>query len=199
MNSNNNIEEAGLNINNAFKLVRATHYEVEKLIKSLDETMDKNSYKAHTKDTFLRYSNDKIVWGWLYSAFLKIYKHEVYPKSLFTIEINFNDDNDVPKLLIGRHEYEDKKYVPIHFPPNEEGFYTGRRWRTEWMNINRKENFIISEPKKNIEKKQKHLKNLDKAVFISTELLSLNRENIDKKIKNLVDELNTEFSGNTPK
>lgn len=189
MKSNSNIQEVSVNIINAFEVVRATHIQVEMLLKALDETAEKNNLKCLTKDKFLSWQVMHNPWGWLLSSFIKVYEDEKkYPNSVFTIEVHFEKS---AKVVFGIHLYKEE------FRQEE---YTNRNNNLGWVYSHRRtdieykfarksyEDIFISKP---INPKDMDIAHKDFILFAFKEIpiLELNKTNLKSKIFNEVKDL----------
>jgi hypothetical protein len=191
MKPNNNIQEVSTNVINAFEVVRETHIQVEKLLKALDETAEKNKLKCLTKDKFLSWQVIHNTWGWLLSSFIKVYEDEKkYPNSVFTIEVHFENS---AKIVFGIHLYKN-------------GFrqekYTNRNYNLGWIYSHRRTDVVHKFSRKSYEdifiSKPMNAKDVDVVhedfilfAFKEIPLLELNKANLNSKIfsevKNLYD------------
>lgn len=184
----NNIEEVSSNIINAFELVRATHNQVEKLLKTLDETAEKNNLECLTKDKFLSWQVMHNTWGWLLSSFTKVYENQKeYPNSVFSIEVHFEGS---AKVVFGIHLYKkgfrQEKYTNRNY--NLGWIYSHRRNEEHNFSRNSYDDIFISKYKNPDDVDIAH-KDFILFAFKEISLLELNKANMKDKIFNHTKEL----------
>lgn len=184
----------GENIQNAFIVVKKTYENVDKLMRFCDSIANDFGYDAIT-NKFLRYKSDSYYGGWFIDSFIKLYQskdnkvleNDWKDGPVYVMEINFKDK---PKVYLSKFEYDNISDWPKGVSPAEYWGFSkpinceGNDFKEK--NINKREGYYVSEPKKNVKDKYWGIK---RVVYTNLDLFQLTSDSISEKVFGQFDQL----------
>lgn len=184
----------------AYKFIRAFHHELSELVKSkcFNEPIkikgkNKNYQFLDLNEGKFLVSNSNHEFGWLCRSFMKVYKCNEFPKSLFTVEFKVSIGEELkPELILGRHHYSSSKNIATSNVNNETLSYRSERHIERGFSLEKIANNVFLSKKALKNRKTKH-KYFEKGIFVFYPMLDINSSNLKEKIFDRFLEVNAAF------
>lgn len=185
------------NIQNAVEVLRSTYQELKKLMSSLDEKAKAKDYEPLTLgDDFLHWFNYRNPDSWVLGHFVKVFREKTDQNRLFSVELNLEDfPYGRPSVVVGCHLYAEPPLLDRGVGGSWR--FNHRYWNADHYDISEKEgvDFIWSTLKPAQIGNAAGKNGFQQAAFKKTPLFGLNRDNLDRMVFEVFQQLkeNTSF------
>ncbi len=189
--------DKGKNINNAFAVVFETYKNVNKLMEKIIAFAGEEREMYLSSNQFIRYKSDPNISGWAVSYFMLPFRRPIDKDTIYLVEIIFDyefdheKDNKGPQIGLSKLSYRD---LPddVFLSAGDYWFFTAPLYDEKFVQYNQNDEgtrFISKKINKERADYKHYGLNSIKSIYIP--LVDVNSANIEEKIFNTFDELDS--------